>query len=661
MTRSVAGAVAAVLFAAPAFAQAPPKAAANPTAQAINDLIAEKWKEAGIKAPAKRAPDLEYLRRAFIDLIGRIPSSEEVRDFEADGGPDKRARLVKRLLYSTEYAPKVNGAPVPLPPGPEGKRRVLTYNYAEEYAEHWANVWTVWLMTRTGHPVYRERMNYWLAKQFEENKSYKDMVVALLTATGKSNDNAATNFIAHHLGEAVPNDKRAELGKHDAVPITSRVTKLFLGLQTQCAQCHDHPFNKEWVQSDYWGVNAYFRQTTRSVTPTPGGNANGQMMANPANVELTDEPNLNGDGVVFYERRDGKLMAAKPNFLKDLTQAEKGETPNKTVAAATAKASQGDKKKTRRQVLAEYVVSHDNFAPAYVNRIWGHLFGRGLNKEATVDDFGSNNEVVHPELLKKLADEFVQYRYDPKQLLEWICASAPYNLSHEAVPEYADPKFDPYFARMPLKAMSPEVLFESVMTAAKAERLPGDDDRKTARERFMTRLVRNFGDDEGNELTFNGTVIQALLLLNGRELNDEVSKKGNNVVEALVRRMPAKNTAIITEIFLMTVGRHPTQAELTALSNFRKGTHKVLVEVPQPEQWNKPGQKPKPGPAPAGSKADAKPDPKPEAKPDPKADPKPKMVKATVQGANPNLNDLVAFYQDIFWALLNTNEFILNH
>jgi hypothetical protein len=600
-------------------ASAQPKAG-NPTTQAINDLIAEKWKEAGIKAPAKRATDLEFMRRVFIDLIGRIPSSEEVRDFEADPSGDKRAKLVKRLLYTTEYKPKVNGNPVKVGVGDDKTAKFLTYNYAEEYAEHWANLWTVWLMTRSGHPVYRDRINYWLYNQFEANRSYRDIVVELLTAAGESNENPAVNFIVHHLGEAVPNEKKTQLGKHDAVPVTSRVTRLFLGLQTQCAQCHDHPFNKEWVQSDFWGVNAFFRQTTRSANPTPGANTNGQrMMGNPVNVKLTDDASVNADGVVFFERRDGKLMAAKPNFLKDVAQAEKGEAPNKTVAALP-----GTKKRTRREAMAEYVVSHDNFAPAYVNRIWGHLFGRGLNKEAGVDDFGSNNEVVHPELLKKLADEFVQYKYDPKQLLEWVCNSAPYNLSHVAVPEYAEPKYDPYFARMPLKSMSPEVLYDSILTASKAERLPQDERRKEARTQFMAKLVRNFGDDEGNELTFNGTVIQALLLLNGRELNEEVSKKGNNAVEAMYVRYNRKSSAVIDEIYLSVVGRRPTDAERGTITSFMKGARTAKVE--------------------------SSPDLKPGAKP-----------KVTKQAVEAGIRDEVAFYQDVFWALLNTNEFILNH
>ena len=131
------------------------------------------------------------------------------------------------------------------------------------------------------------------------------------------------------------------------------------------------------------------------------------------------------------------------------------------------------------------MIEHDNFARAFVNRMWGHLFGRGLNKEPAVDDFSSNNEIVHPELLDYLAEEFKKYNYDPKKLLEWICTSDVYNLSHVANKAYADPKYDPYFARMPLKAMSPEVLFDSLAIATRPKRRKNEEPYKALKAAWM--------------------------------------------------------------------------------------------------------------------------------------------------------------------------------
>lgn len=665
---SLLAALAVVLIATPGPAGDPPKAekpdapkadkpdkpeadlsAMTPT-QAINHYIAQGWEKAGIKKPAARATDAEFLRRAFLDLLGRIATLEEVLDFEQDTAANKRQRLVKRLLNGAPvvkngeqardkdgkplfgpYTPKVNGAPVKA----DGKE-VVTFDYQDEFADHWANLWTVWLMSRTTHPVYREQMHAWLWDKFYNDRPHDEVVRELLTATGAGNRNGAVNFIVAHLGDMVPQADRTELGYHDAVPITSRVTRLFLGLQTQCTQCHDHPFNKEWVQSDFWGVNAFFRQTRRSATPTPRNPANNAaMMAIQDKIELTDDPKVNPKGIIQYEKRDGTSAAIRPLFLKDYQVALDGGKSAKKLPAA----SEGEPAKTRRQALAEYVIGHDNFAKAYVNRVWGHLFGRGLNKEPGVDDFGSNNEVIHPELLDRLAEDFKKYGYDTKRLLESICTSEAYNLSHVANKEYADPKFDAFFARMPLKAMSPEVLFDSLSLATKAEAAVGDKKaRQAKRDRWMSRLVANFGDDEGNELTFNGTVVQALLMMNGTELNEEVVRKGG-VVEQVMRKNGksgvVNTAAALDDLFLIALNRHATAAEITALKDVQNGTVAAARDTAKPD--DKKDDKGKPG--------DKKPDPK-------------KPAGTVVFGTGPNDQ---RFYQDVFWALLNTTEFMLNH
>ncbi|MBX3397538.1 MAG: DUF1549 domain-containing protein [Gemmataceae bacterium] len=605
-----------------------------PQTLSINKHISEAWTKAGIKKPAEKATDLEFMRRAFIDLIGRIPSYEEAVDFDQDKAAGKRARLINRLLYAKEYKPKRNGATIKL-----DDKKELTYHYTDEFAEHWSNIWTVWLLTRTGHPLYREQMRTWLEVELGANLDasttpYDELVTKLLTAKGKSNENGAVNFIIHHLGEPTPNEKQNETGKFDAVPITSRVTRLFLGIQTNCTQCHDHPFNKEWIQSDFWGVNAFFRQTVRDKTPT--SDADRRMMANPVQVELSDETKYNTNSIIFYERRDGKLMATKPNFLKDLAKAESGETDTKQI--------DGKSEKGRREALAEYVLKHDNFAKSYVNRIWGHLFGRGLNKEASIDDFGSHNEVIHPELLADLGKNFADYKYDMKKLLYWICCSDAYGLSHVANKDYVEAKYDAYFARMPLKALSPEVLFEAISTATKSEVYADADARKRQRDQWMNKLVQNFGDDEGNEMTFNGTVVQALLMMNGRELNDEV---GRNSPTNPVRRIIAKHAknsvnagAVIEELFLSTLTRKPTQAEMTKITTIMNKGAVIAGESAKPDA------KPMPTPTPA-----------PKGKKGPPSIATPSGPRA-VPGTGPND---VTFYQDLFWALLNTNEFMLNH
>lgn len=657
MSRLLVTALAAGLFAASAVAADPPKPADKPdvnpdqlsTTQAINYYVAAGWEKAGIKKPADRCTDAEFLRRACLDLLGRIATVEEVLDFEQDKSRDKRAKLIKRLLHGVPevkdgkpvldkegkpvagpYTPRVDGKPVK---GADGKD--VTFDYPAEFAEHWANMWTVWLMSRTGHPSYRGYMQAWLWQQFYENRPYHEIVRDLITATGSTNRNGATNFIVAHLGDPVPQGLQKEYGVHDAVPITSRVTRLFLGLQTQCTQCHDHPFNKEWVQSDFWGVNAFFRQTKRSATPTPRNTGNNNNMMLQDKIELTDDPNLNGGAKVQFEQRNGTPASIRPVFLKDYKAAMDGLKSDKKLTAAEGT-------KTRRQVLADYLITHDNFGPAMVNRVWGHLFGRGLNKDPGVDDFGSNNEVIHPELMARLAGDFKKYNYDTKLLLEAVCTSDVYGLSHVASKGYEDAKFDAFFARMPLKAMSPEVLYESLTLATKS--VPADkNERANRRDDWMSKLVRNFGDDEGNEGTFNGTVIQALLMMNGRDLNREVTRAGGVVDQAMQKhtRNGAVNVnGVIDELFLTALNRRATQSELAALKDIQNGA----VVSGRDDKDDKDPKKPDP----------KKPDPKkPDAKkPDPKAPP------TVIMGTSAADKK---FYQDVFWALLNTTEFMLNH
>ncbi|HEY8503777.1 MAG TPA: DUF1549 domain-containing protein, partial [Gemmataceae bacterium] len=570
-----------------------------------------------------RADDYTFLRRAFLDLIGRIPTVEEVRDFEEDRAADKRHRLIRRLLHETRYRPLNKGKPVNINGKSGAEARYLEFDYAGEFAEHYANVWTVWLMTRTGPELYRRQMRLWLTEEFRKNTPYRDLVVRILTATGKNNDNGAVNYTLAHLGTPNPEDVTASEGAYDAVPITSRTTRLFLGVQTQCTQCHDHPFNPDWQQKSFWGVNAFFRQVTRDPPP-PRDNRAAEMV-----VEVRDDPTLNRTATVFYERRNGVVDSTEAQFLRDLGADPESGAPGKGVPVAA--------RKSRRALLAEYVVTHDNFAKAYVNRVWGLLFGRGLNELPAVDDFGEHNPVVHPELLDGLARAFAEYNYDTKALLEWICNSDAYQLHYVALPGVNDkPEAAPYFARMGMKAMTPEQLFDSLQTALNAERDADREARAQLREAWMQKLVRNFGDDEGNEVNFNGTVIQALLMMNGPELNAELTRDSDrNPVKLAIayghrhgRSVAQKESITIDDLYLRALGRHVGTRPSPAFGSGRARSMSELDAIRNELEAAK------------------------------------KQALLTDRNAARDIASGAfhkAFFEDLFWALLNTNEFILNH
>jgi hypothetical protein len=508
----------------------------------INELIEAGWK-ANKVSPSVRCSDYEFIRRASLDIIGRIPNARELEQFFRDPSATRRSLLVDRLLKS------------------------------DDYVKNWANVCTVWLLSRSGSvdPARQKRhemMRLWLEDKFARERNYKEVATELVTATGKESDNGATGFILSWLGEPIPN-KQAEEGQFDMVPITARTTRLFLGLQTQCVQCHDHPFGPS-KQKDFWGVNAFFRQVK---VPGYAPMRRGMMTT----LTLEDDKDFNQSGRVFYERRNGVVMATKGVFLDGTKLSTEGTT-------------------TRREELAKLITTSDYFPKAYVNRMWAHFMGRGFT--VPVDDFSiPDNTPSHPELLDKLAKDFAgSGGYEPRNLIRWICNSNAYNLSSVANNSNKGQEAEPFFARMQLKAMSPEQLFESLMVATRSDVGLSREAKKKLREEWTRSLVVNFGDDEGNEATFNGTVVQALMLMNGKQINDAITKTDGTVVQAMKRH--SASSGVINELFMAALNRPANGREAVAIG----------AEL--------------------------------------------KRIRA---------GGAYGLYQDVFWALLNSNEFLLNH
>jgi hypothetical protein len=518
----------------------------------INAEIERLWQANKIE-PSERCTDYEFIRRASLDIIGRIARIEEIERFLKDPPAERRSRLIERLLAS------------------------------DEYAQNLANLWTVLLLTRTGAKVNHDQMGLWLFEQFQKkDASWAKIARDLLTATGKSDENGSVNFILAHLGEEIKEDRQAN-GRFEMVPITSRTTRLFLGLRIQCTQCHDHPFNEDWRQSHFWGVNAFFRQVDAPLGRPGVMMAKGQGRNR---LELVDNPDFNKDGIVPYERRNGVLLFTKPVFVDG------------------AKLPRGVRD-TRRQELAKFVLKSPYFAKAMVNRLWAHFFGRGFTKD--VDDFGDHNPASSPELLKRLAEDWsTKYDYNPRDLIRWICNSRAYGLSSVANKTNVAADAEPYFSRMLLKAMSPEQLFESLMVATQAKAAATSEARKKLREDWMKKLVVNFGDDEGNEITFNGTVVQALMLMNGEEINKAIMDKEYGTVAHVLQQPGITPQRAMAVLYLAGLNRPPTPAEYQRILSPR------MLEMPRVHRPR-------------------------------------------------DAQFYAGFYQDLFWAILNSGEFFLNH
>jgi hypothetical protein len=521
----------------------------------IDDSLEAGWKENKI-TPARPADDYEFIRRASIDIIGRIAKPEEIDAFFKDPRETRRAKLIDRLLAS------------------------------EDYPRNWANIWSNWLLTRSGifgRGTYHDQMQVWLEDKFAENKPYDQIVKDLITAKGKNTENGATNFILAHLGETVNPPERQKMdGRFEMVPITARITRLFLGVQTQCTQCHDHPFDGKLKQQHFWGVNAFLRQVDREGQP-PMARA---MMAFPA-LTLKDNPDLNPESEILYEKRNGVIVATKAVFLPS--------GPSKDGVKLT------DFKANRREELASLILEHDNFPKAIVNRMWAHFFGKGFT--TPIDDFQEQNQPSNPELLQQLGDQFKHYGYDQKMLIRWVCNSRAYGLSSVANKTNEKPENEALFSRMLLKTMSPEELVESLMVATQMEAGETADGKKTKKEEWLKSLIDNFGDDEGNEVNYNGTVVQALMMMNGKDINDAISHKEKGTVARAMTKKGSTAKSVIRYLYIAALNREPTEKELLNIEAAFKTDVKHPVHDRDPQ-----------GP-----------------------------------------------FQDLFWALLNSNEFMLNH
>jgi Protein of unknown function (DUF1553) len=295
---------------------------------------------------------------------------------------------------------------------------------------------------------------------------------------------------------------------------------------------------------------------------------------------------------VPYERRNTVLLFVDPSFLD-------------------GKKIPKDFKGTRREALAKFVTTSPYFAKAFVNRSWNHFFGKSFTRDA-VDDFHEQHQVSHPELLEYMAKEWsTNYAHNPKVLVRWICNSQAYGLSSKANKWNDQTDHEVLFARMLLKPMNPEQMFESMMIATQSRLGSNKEDKLAAKEKWLEKLVVNFGNDEGEEGTFSGTVVQALLLMNGQDINNAISDKKDGAVSAIVQKRTASYAGLpmaVNDMYLATINRPPTKHEIDDYKSqkffaFRPGTKTTPTT---PEFWR-------------------------------------------------------AYYEDIMWALLNSNEFILNH
>lgn len=506
----------------------------------IDKMIAEVWDAYQI-TPSKPATDSEWCRRVYLDVIGRIPTADEARAFSADKSKTKKQDLIDTLLYDDDYT--------------------------EEFARNWTTVWTNLLIGRTGgndnrSMINREGMQKFLRDSFARNKPYDQFAHQLISATGTTapgdkDFNGATNFLIDKV-----NDEEASLA-------TSETTKIFLGLQVQCTQCHNHPFN-DWKQQKYWEMNAFFRQA-RAV-----GKGMQSGMGNLAELIDRDFAGENGNSLdeaeVYYEMRNGLVAVAYPVFV-DGTEISKS----------------GYVKETNRRVeLADLTVKSPYFSKSIVNRMWAHFLGYGFTSPA--DDLGPHNVPTHPALLDYLGQEFQSNEHNLRQLISWIVLSKPYGLSSRQNKSNVsdDPLLGepPKFSHFYLRQMEAEQLYESLLAASEgAQRSGSYEEQERIKNDWLQQFNRAFGTDEGGEATsFNGTIPQVLMMFNGDMIKSATSTDEGSLIDAIVQS-PMSSTQKVETLFWKGVGRKPKSAELSLAKSLVKSNDGNLAEGLRDMWW----------------------------------------------------------------------------
>jgi hypothetical protein len=486
---------------------------------------------------AESADDAEFVRRLYLDLAGRIPSADEARRYFADPVSDKRARLIDRLLDSNDYA------------------------------RHMQTVFDSMLMERRADKhIPSPQWQAFLVESFRQNKPYHQLVREILSSDGSDADSrAAAKFYL---------DREA-----DANLLTRDIGRLFLGMDLQCAQCHDHPLIDDYLQGDYYGIYAFVSRsyvftTKKDKTVTLAEKGEGEVSFTSV---FTEE-----SGTTTPRLPDGE-PTEEPAF-------EKG----KEYVVAPADGVRPEPKYSRRARLPELIASGDDtrFRRNIVNRLWGMMMGRGLVHPYDLDH--SDNPPSHPELLDTLADEFAVTNFDIKRFLRELALSETYQRSSMLPETVAADELPPeqLYAVAILRPLSPEQFAASLMQATGAivgqqraaesaattsdprmhDLLDSDDQwRRRADTRHNDQLhdrtrgqvkdfSKRFGGQPGTTPSdFESTVHQALYMANGTRVLGWLKPSSGNLLDRLSKeRDPSR---IADDLYLSVFARLPSGDE----------------------------------------------------------------------------------------------------
>lgn len=472
----------------------------------IDEQIVAKLQDLNLR-PSPQCDDATFIRRAFIDTIGTLPTSDEVRKFLADKSKDKRDKLIESLLARPEFI------------------------------DYWTYKWSDVLLVngRLLRPKGVEAYYKWIHNEVKQNRPWDEFARRIVTSTGSSVENGATNFFALH---------------QDPQNMAENVSQAFLGLSIACAKCHNHPLEK-WTNNQYYAfANLFARVRAKGW----GGDFR------------------SGDGVrTLYVAQKGELV-------QPLTG--KPQPPTPLDGEPLAFESTGD----RRIPLANWLTSPENpyFARSITNRIWANFFGVGIVEE--VDDLRRSNPASNDELLDAAADYLVKNKFDLKSLMRVILQSKSYQRSSQPLEQNADE--GRFYSRYFVRRMMAEVLLDAasqvtdVPTPFTHIGFPGGDRQETKLYPKGTRAIqlydsavesyflKAFGRNDRAitcecERSDEPSLVQVLHIANGDTLNGKLKAKENRISKLLAAEMTDEQR--LEEIYLTTLARFPTEKEKNAI------------------------------------------------------------------------------------------------
>jgi hypothetical protein len=479
-------------------------------AEKIDDFIARRWKAEKV-APAAAVDDAAFMRRVSLDIAGKIPAVADLHEFLDDTSPDKRQRLVERLLDSPAYI------------------------------MHFSNVWRAVMLPEADSNLEVRFLvpgfEAWLRKQFSANTGFDAVVREILTVP--VDPRLAGNPFQPQADVTPVGFYQAKQLKPEN--LAAGTARMFLGVRIECAQCHDHPFD-DWKREQFWGYAAFFAGVERDQTAAGALDAIRELF---------------GSREVQIPGTDKKVV---PTYLD-------GASPKLKF------------RDSPRTVLADWMISGNNsyFARTAVNRLWGHFFGIGIVNP--VDDFTADNPPSLPELLDELAGQFAAHKFDFKFLIRAITASKTYQLSSQQTDKSAVKGADKdadkikenprLFARMALKGLSAEQLFDSIAQATGyhepfGSRNPQGMMNNSQRDEFI-RMFENSRDSITEQQT---TILQALSMMNGQFVSEATGQEKSATLAAVIEFPLMTTGERIETLYLAALSRPPRADELERLLKY---------------------------------------------------------------------------------------------